>query len=235
MTGAGVAAPIDVAAVLDGGGVALDIPDTRDDADFDGALGRALAPGGEPTLLVGAAGLAGAVARWLAPGAAPAARARIAAPVLLAIGSHDPITLAQVEFLAGRGGVTLEHAPDGVCPPSETGAGSRLVRLVAVQGRVFDARTAGPRFAREIAARVREGWIRTLFACGGETADAVLGALGEGVLRIEGELLPGVPVSTILGGAGELRFVTKSGGFGGVDALWRVAEAAAAGSLEGAR
>ena len=63
----------------------------------------------------------------------------------------------------------------------------------------------------------------------------MLGALGEGVLRIEGELLPGVPVSTMLVDGGELRFVTKSGGFGGVDTLARVVAATAPVPVEGAR
>lgn len=233
MTGAGVAAPIDVAAAFAATGLASVVPDTRDAAEFDAALAAALAPGAEPALLVGAAGLAGAVARRLDP--APSAPvARLAAPILLAIGSHDPITIAQMEYLAGRGGVEAEQAPDGACPPADTGAAARLIRLVPAPGRPFDARTAGPRFATEVAALLRAGRFGTLFACGGETADSVLGALGEGVLAVEGELLPGVPVSTMVGGETGLRFVTKSGGFGGVDALSRVV-AATQGTLEGAR
>ena len=39
LTGAGVAAPIDVAAAVAGAGLALDVPDARTDADLDAALG----------------------------------------------------------------------------------------------------------------------------------------------------------------------------------------------------
>ncbi len=73
-----------------------------------------------------------------------------------------------------------------------------------------------------------------MLACGGETADAILGALGQGVLDIEGEILPGVPVSSMVIGEQRLQLVTKSGGFGAEDALVSVVDAAT-GRLEGAR
>ena len=104
---------------------------------------------------------------------------------------------------------------------------------MSAEGRPFDPRAAGARFAEGIAQLVKAGEVRTLLGCGGETADAILGALGEGVLTIEGEVLPGVPASSILLGGRRLQLVTKSGGFGDVDAL--VSIVAAAGHLEGAR
>jgi uncharacterized protein YgbK (DUF1537 family) len=77
-----------------------------------------------------------------------------------------------------------------------------------------------------VAARLAGRHAGTLLACGGETADAVLGALGVGVLRLDGEILPGVPVSTMLVGGRPMQLVTKSGGFGGPDALVSVLDAA---------
>ena len=172
MNGAGVATPIDVAAAFAGIGgaeveLALDVPDTESAGDFDAALARAFEPGRDPALLVGAAGLAGALARRLWPEVAGTPEVAIAAPALLAIGSHDPITLAQVEYLAGRGEVTAEQAPDGACPPARTDGATRLLRLAPAEGRPFDPRRAGPRFAAEIAALARAGRFGTLFACGG--------------------------------------------------------------------
>ena len=108
------------------------------------------------------------------------------------------------------------------------------MRLVPAEGRPFDPRAAGARFADGIAQLVKAGAFETLFCCGGETADAILGALGNGVLIIEGEVLPGVPVSSMLLGERRLQLVTKSGGFGDEDALVAVVEAAA-GHLEGGR
>lgn len=221
LVGTGVAEPIDVAARLAGSALGPDIPDTRTEKDLDAALERAQV-GDEPALLVGAAGLAAAVARKLAGGAAPIPRPPLAAPILLAIGSHDPITLAQVERLAETGEVAFATAPDGNCPAS---AGGGVVRMVAVEGRRFDPRAAGQRFAEGIARLVKAGKIGTLFACGGETADAILGALGRGTLVIEGEVLPGVPVSSIVIDDIRMQFVTKSGGFGDESALASVVAA----------
>lgn len=236
LIGSGVAAPIAVANAVAGSGLVIEVPDIRSDDDLDAAVVRAL--DGPPALLVGAAGLAAALARWLTPGSAATRVTRLQGPILLAIGSQDPITLAQVARLSARGGVTVDAAPDGICPaavPRQIPSGAaQLIRLVATEGRPFDARTAGAEFAAGIAQLVKMGGFGTLLACGGETADAILGALGQGVLDVEGEVLPGVPVSTMIFGERRLRLVTKSGGFGAADALASVVEAAATGSLKGA-
>lgn len=225
LTGVGVAAPIDVAAILQGAGLTLDVPDTRTDADLDRALVRAGELG--RTLLVGAAGLAAAVARRLAPAFWSIPKPAIEAPLLLAIGSHDPITLAQVDRLAATGQVTAAVAPDGDCPSVLTGPAA-LLRLVPGRDgrRPFDPHAAGARFAEGIAQLVATGGARSLLGCGGETADSILGALGAGVLAIEGEVLPGVPVSRILSDKQNLQLVTKSGGFGDEEALVSVVRAA---------
>lgn len=225
LSGTGVAAPIEVTAGM--GGLETWSPDTVSDADFDAAL--AAAP--EGSLLVGAAGLAAALGRRLAPGSG-ISRPKPRGPLLLAIGSHDPITLAQVARLESEIPVSL--APEGVCPPVPTGVAAHLVRLVAAEGRVFDAPVAGARFAEEIAGLVQSGDLGALFACGGETADAILGALGQGVLDLDGEIMAGVPVATMRLGTRRLWFITKSGGFGEGDALAKLVEAVAANSLEDA-
>jgi D-threonate/D-erythronate kinase len=231
LTGTGVAAPIDVAGTFAASGLLLSVPDTRDDVDLDIALERV--SDGTSALLVGAAGLAAAVARRLAPGGRSAVPS-VRGPILLAIGSQDPITLAQVERLAGRGDVTIGTAPDGACPAASEGEAGRLLRLVPSEQRPFDAKAAGARFAAEVAQLVRSGGFGAVLACGGETADAILGALGQGVLDIEGEILPGVPVSSMVIGERRLQLVTKSGGFGAEDALVSVVDAAT-GRLEGTR
>lgn len=223
VTGAGVTAPIDIAGRMSGSGLTLSIPDTLQDEDLDQALSGALS--GTPALLVGAAGLAAAIARHLAGGPCAIPVPRLAAPLLLAIGSRDPITLAQLDRLA-LAGVAVAEAPAGACPPLGD-APVWAVRLVASPGQPFDPRAAGHCFAEDITRLVESGGVRTLFACGGETADAILGTLGQGVLRIEGEVLPGVPVSSMLAGDRKLQLVTKSGGFGDATALLSVADAVA--------
>jgi uncharacterized protein YgbK (DUF1537 family) len=93
---------------------------------------------------------------------------------------------------------------------------------------MFEPRAAGERFADGIAHLVMAGGVGTLLGCGGETADAILGALGQGVLMIDGEVLPGMPVSGFLAEGRRMQLVTKSGGFGGEGALLAVVAAAQA-------
>ena len=223
LIGAGIAAPIDVAARFAGSGVDLDVPETRDEAGMDAALARFIDR--PPTLLVGAAGLAAALGRRLAPGGQARRLDRLSAPMLLAIGSRDPITLAQVKAVHAERQVTDLPAPDGrvtgVRPIGE------IVLLQLVQGGPdADPGKVGASFARTAAALSNDVGARTLFACGGETADGILGELGVAVLVVEGELLPGVPVSRMDVGGRPMRLVTKSGGFGGADTLVSVIDAA---------
>jgi uncharacterized protein YgbK (DUF1537 family) len=226
VVGAGIAAPIDVAAACAGSGLALLVPDIRSDADLDAALAG---PGGEPgTLLVGAAGLAAALARRLRPGRHAPKAHRLLGPLLLAIGSRDPITLAQVASLRAAGKVAELPAPGGRAAEPAPANDPLLVQLVP-DGTDLHPREAGARFARTVAGLVHERNAGTLFACGGETADGILGELGAGVLAVEGELLPGVPLSDTVVNDRTMRIVTKSGGFGTSDTLLSVVEASGRG------
>jgi uncharacterized protein YgbK (DUF1537 family) len=231
LTGTGVAAPIDVSDAVAASGLSLLVPDTRTEADLDRAVAEALA--GPPVLLVGAAGLAAALGRRLRPGGHATPPMRLRAPVLFAIGSRDPITLAQVDALRVAG-VTELAARDGRVDDPAPSDPALLVRLVA-GAEPFDPRAASAAFARSVAALVDATAAGTLLACGGETADAILAELGVGVLRVEGEILPGVPVSAMVVKGRDMRLVTKSGGFGARDALVAVVEAAAAGTREHGR
>jgi uncharacterized protein YgbK (DUF1537 family) len=224
LTGAGVAEPIDVAARLAEAGVELAVPDVADAGDLDRALAAALEAG--PALLVGAAGLSAALARRLRPGARAERVAALPGPILLAVGSRDPITLAQVAALRASGRAVEVLAPDGAPSAQVPRSGAVLLRLTAGNG-PFRPKAAGPRFAESAARALRASGAATLFGCGGETADAILGALGVGVLAVEGEILPGVPVSRMAVEGREIRLVTKSGGFGGPGALVSLVDAAA--------
>ncbi|PTW63202.1 uncharacterized protein YgbK (DUF1537 family) [Breoghania corrubedonensis] len=210
VTGAGVTDPIDVAAVLNR---PVDIPDIRSDDDFDKILPDDL----EGTLLVGAAGLAEAIARKLVP--LPPARHRpvLAAPVLAAIGSRDPVTLRQIAALDMD---AIVIAPNGAVSKVEV---QPLVIVRLTEGKEAIApREAEKRFSGDICALVEELKPATLFACGGESAAAILRRLGVGLLELKGEALPGIPVSRALDGPVGLVVVTKSGGFGEPDALVRL-------------
>ena len=62
-----------------------------------------------------------------------------------------------------------------------------------------------------------------LLLTGGDTALAVCAALGTTAIELSHELEPGVPVGRIVGGVAEGAWViTKSGGFGDNETLWRM-------------
>jgi uncharacterized protein YgbK (DUF1537 family) len=213
LTGFGITEPINVQPTFGSSGVNLDIPDAETDADLDRIVAGAMT--GKPPLFVGAAGLAAALGRRIGMAGKVPRLASLQGPMLLAVGSHDPITLAQVDALRAAGVEEIE-APDGEMAGQIEGDVS-LVRLLP--GRApFDPVHAGAGFATGVA-RAIEDRTRTLFACGGETADAVLGQLGVGTLNVEGEVLPGMPVSTIYAHGRKMRLVTKSGGFGAPGSL----------------
>ncbi len=223
LTGFGIAEPIDVDAVFARSGVSLAVADVETDADLDRIVAAAMA--GKPPLFVGAAGLAAALGRRIGRVDGAAALAPLQLPILLAIGSHDPITLAQVDALRETGIAEVEAPDGGILAPIDGGVA--LVRLVP-SGGTFDPARAGARFAADVAEAVEAG-VNTLFACGGETADAILGQAGVGTLEIEGEALPGMPVSTIYAHGRRMRIVTKSGGFGAPDSLVALVRTAADG------
>lgn len=199
VTGFGIDQPIPIAPHL---GCAAIIPEVDQDADLDAALPADLSA----TLYVGAAGLAEALARRLSSRVEQTIN-HLPLPALLAIGSRDPVTLAQVAAAP----VTPVSAPNGDVPALPNAAALTLVQLT--QGAApQDSATVAERFAQGIAAAMRRTPSRTLLACGGETAHAILRELGVTALDLLGEALPGVPAARCP--STDLVVLTKSGGFG---------------------
>jgi uncharacterized protein YgbK (DUF1537 family) len=72
-------------------------------------------------------------------------------------------------------------------------------------------RALGP-FVAEV---LRETTPASLFLSGGDTASTVLGAIGAQGIRLQGEIVPGMPEGTLMGGLIDgLLVVTKAGAFG---------------------
>ncbi len=199
-------APAKVASAIHAG--ARWIPaDASSDRDLDciAAQVRSL---GRRILWAGSAGLAAALARTL-PKREAARSLMVAAlsdagsrdagtrsgPVLFAIGSDHPATLAQQAALR-------EAAPD-----QRILAVPRCGSLECVRETVLNARPAA------------------LFLCGGDTAAFVCRALGVESIGLHAEILSGIPLGTIHGGDLDgLPVITKSGGFGGPRALIEIAD-----------
>jgi len=70
---------------------------------------------------------------------------------------------------------------------------------------------------------VQSGEVAGLVLTGGDTAARSMRRIGASGVRITGELLPGIPVCSLIGGKCHgLETVTKAGGFGGEDALTEI-------------
>ncbi|WP_020039109.1 four-carbon acid sugar kinase family protein [Salipiger mucosus] len=209
VSGFGVEDPIDIRARLGAAAERAVIPDVTSAY----GMRRALAEAPEGAVLVGARGVAETLAESMGGATNPAPE--LSGPIAVAVGSTDPITLAQLDALRAAGATVLE-APGGRfdgAPPDgdvavlqateEVGGNLSGPEVAAALGAAFPAIAQG-----------RNGWVLT----GGATAEAVLDAAGITRLEVLGEALPGLPLSR----AGTLRVVTKSGGFGLPDTLVRL-------------
>ena len=186
------------------------VADAETDADLSVLAGAGLEG---PMLLAGSAGLAVALSARLpavGAGAREAPPLQLRRPMLVVAGSAHPATRAQIERLGRRPDLNV------VAPPTGEGADDPARR-----------RATAARLAAAARARIERWRPGTLVLTGGETAIAVLKALGAGGLRLAGEIEPGVALGALVGGpfAG-LGLVSKAGGFGDAETLVRVWEAA---------
>ena len=197
------------------------------DAVTDGDL-RALVDAGwrlaGPLLWVGTAGLS----RALAGPSEPRAATTLPAPLLMVIGSHHEVTLAQLERLAA-------HAPEAVAtigPETDVAAAVDAVAAALDAGRAglvlalpdgTGAEVAGPLFDRVLRlVALRLPMPASLVVSGGATLFRLVRALGAGSLLVTGEALPGVARSRLQGGRWPgATVISKSGAFGTPDLLVR--------------
>lgn len=145
--------------------------------------------------------------------------------ILIIVGSIHPATLAQADFLRGRSGYAvydMAGAPDAIRRDTQNLPGTVVLISSPAQGAASDrtyARGLG-QIAREVFGPLGAG---ALILTGGETAYSVLDALGLRVIDLEDEPLEGVAA----GWAEGILVMTKSGGFGGKEALHALAVYAA--------
>ncbi|MFC9735677.1 four-carbon acid sugar kinase family protein [Streptomyces roseolus] len=190
------------------------------DADLDRIV--AAVPDHGSVLWVGSPGLAAALARHhaLPGGGADAEELPPAASPLVAVGSANPATRRQLALLAGRPGAVAAVA----AAPLET-ATDTLVRIIHTP---HERRADPAELTRELAASVAALAARAPFdglvLTGGETAEAVLRALGAHGIDLHDEPEPGIARGTLAGPAGVPRVpvVVKAGGFGDDRTLLRL-------------
>lgn len=213
--GFGVDVPIQIAPLLGPLAALAQIPDTTTPAQMQAALTKAT----PDTLLVGARGLAEALAIQMT-GQAHATPPRPRADhAIFAVGSRDPITMAQVAALRDSGRTAWLGAPNGQLAAQDLPA----ARLRLVQATAGTSESTGPAVAAALAQSLHPRLTASadlLLLTGGATAEAVLGVMQIPALRLAGDVLPGLPLAHANG----LAILAKSGGFGDPQALVRLAD-----------
>ncbi|MCX8570474.1 MULTISPECIES: four-carbon acid sugar kinase family protein [Hyphomicrobiales] len=215
--GRGVDTPLPVREALAGLGLPTEVLDADDDADLDAIIS---AHNWSDAVAIGARGLGLAFARHLGGNALGKEQPFPADDeALYAFGSRDPITDGQVARLQyDHPGIGMLDAPAGHFELSPDASLPLVVRCTGDQ--VDDPGRVATDFAVGVAEAVERLRPSTLVMGGGDTALAILGALGVDVLFPRGEVAPGLPWFTIATRHGEgLRCVVKSGGFGTVAVL----------------
>jgi uncharacterized protein YgbK (DUF1537 family) len=200
----------------------ITICDATTDEDLD-AIVAAAAPGAQ---LVGTSALAAAVARTLPAGRLPEAKPWPANTVLTVVGTAAAVAAGQVEALVADGvrGVTVDARAllhDKADPEAVQRALDRGSAVVTIGGVVEPAESqsvsaALGHFIADAQAQHRPDLVLT----GGETARAVVDAIGLESLRPVHEIHHGAVASVAPDGR---RVVTRPGSFGDADSLVAIA------------
>lgn len=227
-----------LAAAEDAGAVAVCDTETDDDLDRIVRAGRSIDCDAR---WVGSAGLAQALARaepCAEPGVDPTGAATswdgeaaaAAGPALFVVGTSSRAARAQVSRLAGRVAAVVPLDPAELLATAGERAATDVARRTAGRSAVvFITHDDGaparrvPDVARALARAVAPAAAEhgALYLSGGETARAVLRALGTDCLHVRAGWEEGVIASTTPAGR---PVVTKPGGFGDRDTLLRVAD-----------
>jgi D-threonate/D-erythronate kinase len=208
---------VDLPAALRAHGVTVPLRDAETDADLDAIVtaGRAL-PG--RVLWCGTGGLAGALAgRRMVP--CP----ELPRPILALIGSDHRVSAAQLAATnerLHRIAVCGTEEVAAIRHSLQSGAAAVCVALPEGMPRAEAARRIGDCFTTVVAAIGKAG---TLVVAGGETLRRLCASLGVVGLKVDGEVMPGVPTLILRGGARDgQRVVSKSGAFGDAGFLARL-------------
>lgn len=201
--------------------------DAETDQDLDEVAERVLREG---SVAVGSAGLARALAEAMLPAAQPARRpAGPVAGVLVVVGTAHPASRAQALALTGSGAVCVlveQSAPVRVDEAVRALTRGTTVLVTTDIAHHVEADSPGAAaLAQELALVVQAITeavpTAALVLTGGATALAVARALEARELRLLTEISPGIVIGELVLAGRRIPAVTKSGGFGGGDALLR--------------
>lgn len=223
-----------IAAALAAGARAIAM-DAASDDELALVADALLDPAAPRLLVAGSAGLARALAAHAAHAVTePAEDAPTGGPVLTVVGSFSPASAAQAAQVE-QGGDALVLRLAAPQWTQESDAALRrdtlaTARTALLQGRHVLFAVAGEvvqPFTRSLVQGVAVATaplVADSAACvltGGDTARAMLEALGIDCLQVTGELEPGIPIGRAAS-QGERRFILKAGGFGDATTLQRI-------------
>jgi uncharacterized protein YgbK (DUF1537 family) len=148
--------------------------------------------------------------------AASVTMTEVAGPVVLCIGSTNPVTCQQLQRLADtKKCLTFDLQQDdpNQAQAALAGGGHLVVPLPPGSVHVGNLR-------RLLSATLNTSLGRGLFCSGGDTARLVCASLGVEAIQLGSEILPGLPWGRLVGGpADRLPICTKAGGFGNPEAI----------------
>ncbi len=175
----------------------------------------------EETILVGSAGLGHALAEADFERQPAARRDCQPGPVLCVVGSRTPQSERQTQRLCQAGATCLSVRAQGgrlhTPPLPDTDAASLVLRVEQVDAEPVNAVEVAAALASFSSSLLRTRPFAGLIVTGGDTARALLAALGVDGVDLLGEVMPGVALGAIPLGGRNLPIVTKAGGFGGED------------------
>ncbi len=215
-------------------GVDALVCDAVTDADL-GAVADATLPLAAHLFWTGSGGLAHALAACIGAPAHPAEAVDIVGGILFVVGSVAEASRAASALLAADSAVLVERIQPAVLQQGPGGAAwqdaaQRIAQALAggidVLVEIASSPAAdlrhGAVLAQQLAALLRPAapGMGALFATGGETALALLDALGVASIRMIDEIEPGVPFG-VTRGALTIPVVTKAGAFGNPGTLTR--------------
>lgn len=217
-------------------GLQVWVGDAETDQDLTCLVRAACAVG--LRVFCGAGGLAAALAEvlarregWSPTSVAPQSLQRGGGAVWVVVGSRHPQSRRQVDAMraAGMSPVTPDLGGARSCDQDYRLScdGVAGVTLLSATDLPY-LRGQEERVADALAQHVRQAFeartVRALVVTGGDTAIAVCRALGARALELGGEIEPGIPWGTLVGGMADgLPIVTKAGGFGDEGTLERAA------------
>lgn len=207
--GHGVAYPIAVAERFAGYGFAVDIPEVTSLASIRNVVQGYLKD--RQSVFVCSRGFAVTLAEQFFP-TPPSISCMLEDPVLVVIGSRDEVTARQRELLCASGKFTCLECIDGRVP-AMTKVTQQLLLFCSGDIQQNPAVVAEI-FSDGVRKAAQTMKPKTLLCSGGDTAKAVLSSFGRSFLEVLGEVAPGLPVSCVNIDSDEVKFVSKSGGFG---------------------